>query len=225
MLPNPYERNGLVFWTEPEIKLRRAVEETVVAAITHNLKTQNRGFEVVQIEAPVLTPREFVNNEYSDESRFVTHDDLMLRPETTMGSYAAARTLLNPHHDRKFKLPLVVWQHGKSFRREQDQPTKYMRLKEFYQLEFQIMFSASTAKDYSVELIPEVKRALSLFVGPCRVEPSDRVPHYAKWTQDIVCEANDMEVCSMSRRTDFDLGEVLEIAIGTDRVVYNALAR
>jgi len=229
MLPNPYETNGLVFWTEPEIKLRRAVEETVVAALTHNLKTQNRGFEVIQVEAPVLTPRAFVNSEYSDESRYVTHDDLMLRPETTMGSYAAAKALLNPHNDRKVKVPLVVWQHGKSFRREQDQPTKFMRLKEFYQLEFQILYSHTTAKDYSVDLIPEVRRVLSLFAGPCRVEPSDRVPSYAEWTQDIVCEENDMEICSMSLRNDFDLRNplchVLEVAIGTDRVVYNALRR
>jgi glycyl-tRNA synthetase len=181
-----------------------------------------------------LTPQRFVNPNYSTKDYFIVDDrghcptavegsPLALRPETTMGSYAAAKYLLTSH--LKIRMPLVVWQHGKSFRREQDQPTKHMRLKEFYQLEFQIMYSPTTKNDYSIELIPTVREMVQDMIGPCRIEDSDRIPNYALWTKDVVCEKTGMEVCSISRRTDFDLGDVLEVAIGTDRCVHNFLIK
>ena len=132
-MENLYDSNGLVFWSEDEIRLRRMFEEHVVSALTNKLKARNRAFEFVQVEAPQITPRIFINKNYNDEDMFVLDDRFVLRPETTMGSYQAILHFLGPS-GRSYKTPLVVWQHGKSFRREQDQPTKFMRLKEFYQL-------------------------------------------------------------------------------------------
>lgn len=222
-MDNLYNVNGLVFWTEEEIRLREMFKQHFVSALTANLKTQNRGFEFVQVEAPLITPRIFINKNYTDEDMFVLDDQLVLRPETTMGSYQAILELLSPHNERKIKPPVVVWQHGKSFRREQDQPTKFMRLKEFYQLEFQIAYSMSTANDYSISLIPTMQQAISSMIGPCRVEASDRLPDYSESTMDIICEKNSMEVCSISKRKDLSGLKVLEVAIGTDRCVYNFL--
>lgn len=219
-MENLYESNGLIFWSEDEIRLRQMFEKHFVSAIISNLKTQNFGFEMIQVEAPLLTPKELINKNYSSEDVY-SLDNLVLRPETTMGSYKALEFLLNTHHDRKFKLPLVVWQHGKSFRREQDQPTKFMRLKEFYQLEFQIAYSNTTANDYAIKLIPAVQKAISEMIGPCRVEASDRLPDYSEMTTDIICEKSDMEVCSISKRKDFPTAKILEVAIGTDRCIYN----
>jgi glycyl-tRNA synthetase len=219
-MENLYDSNGLVFWSEDEIRLRRMVEEHVVAALTNTLKTRNRAFEFVQIEAPQITPRVFINKNYSDEDMFVLDDRFVLRPETTMGSYQAILHFLGPA-GRIYKTPLVVWQHGKSFRREQDQPTKFMRLKEFYQLEFQIAYSIGTTDDYSKLVIPAVQKALSELIGPCRTEASDRLPDYAEETTDIICEKTNMEVCSISKRKDLSGLKVLEVAIGTDRCVYN----
>ena len=76
------------------------------------------------------------------------HDGLALRPETTPGSYAYAQHLLNTHSG--YKPPLCVWQAGKSFRREQDQVTKNMRLKEFWQQEFQCIYSSDTLNDWEL---------------------------------------------------------------------------
>jgi glycyl-tRNA synthetase len=215
---NLYERNGLVFWSEDEIRVRDMFVSLLVADVTSCLKTQNRAFEVFRCEAPVLTPSSLVNPNYARDQMFVI-DDLTLRPETTMGSFAYARHLLNPHHERKARLPLAVWQHGKSFRREQDQPTKFMRLKEFHQLELQVLYGPTTATDYSIAVIAQVHRTLSRLLGPCRVEPSDRLPDYAEWTKDVIHEAADMEICSISRRKDFESACVLEVAVGTDRCV------
>jgi glycyl-tRNA synthetase len=204
------------------------------------LKSENKAFEFHQVEAPLLTPRELINPNYTDGDIFVQNPSaegeriVVLRPETTMGSYAYAQFLLNPHRVPKNFPPMVVWQHGKSFRREQDQPTKFMRLKEFHQLEFQIIFSETTANDYSIPLMKTVFEMIQKMIGPCKTEDSDRLPSYAEWTKDIVHLKderfeNDMEVCSVSLRKDFpelnyggkiQKNKVLEVAIGTDRCVH-----
>ena len=215
-----YEKNGLIFWTQEEIKLRRMLEEYFSSEILRSLRKQNAAFSMTQVEAPLLTPIELINKNYTAENIYVL-DDLALRPETTMGSFEFAKWLLNTHNEIKQRVPIVVFQHGKSFRREQDQPTKFMRLKEFYQLEYQIIFSPTTAADYTVNLYPDVLKAVSDMIGECKLEPSERLPDYSESTMDIVCLKSEMEVCSMSKRKDFEGYKVIEIAIGTDRCIYN----
>lgn len=215
-----YDRNGLVFWTEEEILIRENIVNYFVSQMKLALKSQNPAFEFVRVEAPILTPNELINPNYTDEDVF-RNGELTMRPETTMGSYAYIPILLNKHDRPRYKLPLVVWQLGKSFRNEQDQPTKFMRLKEFYQLEFQIVVSDTTMNDYSVKLIPAVQKMISDMIGECYIEDSDRLPSYSEQTTDVVCKENDMEVCSISKRMDCEQGKVLEVAIGVDRCVYN----
>lgn len=221
-MENLYEKNGLVFWNFEEIQLRKMFEDYFLMKLSDSLKQQNKAFEFMQIEAPILTPKQFINQQYTSEDIYQV-DDLCLRPETTMGSYVYAKMLLT--HHKGVKLPLVIWQHGKSFRREQDQVVKNMRLKEFYQMEFQIIYSLSTANDYSVSIIPTVCDMISNMIGSCHVEDSDRIPYYSESTKDVICDKTNMEVCSISKRNDFENAKVLEIAIGTDRCVYNFLNR
>ena len=224
-MQNCYNKNGLVFWTEAQIKAREAIKIKLVDTVSSSLKRANKAFEIIQVEAPLLTPKEYINPNYSDNDYYSVNsvDTLVLRPETTMGSYAYAKYLLE--NQTGTRLPLCIWQHGKSFRREQDQPTKFMRLKEFYQLEFQIIYGLSTANDYSIQLIPQVAIALADIIGDVRIEPSDRLPTYAEWTKDIICKKSNMEVCSISSRKDFENAKVLEIALGTDRLIYNYLEK
>lgn len=224
-MDNLYNSNGLVFWTEEEIRTREMIKDHLMAAVKENLKVQNSAFDFIQVEAPLITPSLLINPNYSNDDIYALDMTHVLRPETTMGSYKALEQLFNPHNPRKVRFPVVVWQHGKSFRREQDQPTKFMRLKEFYQLEFQIAYSPSTSNDYSVSLIPAVQKAISQMIGPCRVEPSDRLPDYSESTTDIVCQLTNMEVCSISKRKDYPGAKILEVAVGTDRCVYNFFNR
>lgn len=215
---NLYDKNGLVFWTETEIKLRRIFEEIFSSSILFELQKQNSAFHMVQMEAPLLTPKNLINPNYTDADTW-SFDELVLRPETTMGSYEYAKILLSGYSDVKYRPPLVVFQHGKSFRREADHPSKFMRLKEFYQLEFQIIFAKNTMNDYSVALYPAVCTILSNIVDKCHLEKSERLPDYSEETIDVICERNSMELCSMSKRKDFENYKVIEIAIGTDRCV------
>lgn len=219
-MKNLYDKNGLIFWNEQQIKLRKIIEEYFSLNIVNNLRKQNSAFQIIQIEAPILTPKEFVNKNYTNEDMYIV-DDLVLRPETTMGSYLFAKELLSTYNNIKYKPPIIVWQHGKSFRKEQDQSTKYMRLKEFYQLEFQIIYGLTTQNDYSIKLYPELLKLFNDLLGECRLEQSDRIPDYSEGTMDIICNKTNMEVSSISKRKDFDGYKVLEIAIGTDRCIYN----
>ena len=223
-MENYYDKNGLIFWSQEEIRLRRQFETYFTTEIEASLKRQNAAFQMVQIEAPLLTPRELINPNYT-ESDIWAFDDIALRPETTMGSFIAAKHLISGFNEIKYRAPIVVWQHGKSFRREQDQPSKFMRLKEFYQLEYQIIFSPNTANDYSLKLYPDVLKMISNIIGRCDMEESDRLPDYSEQTVDIVCAKNSMEVCSMSKRKDLENFKVIEIAIGTDRCVYNFIQK
>lgn len=222
-----YDRNGLVFWTKEQINVRNMIVDRLVYVVTTNLKSQNRGWDFMQVEAPLLTPYRFVNQQYGKDDIYycdpTSPEALVLRPETTMGSYEFAKYMLS--NQTGARLPLCIWQHGKSFRREQDQVTKNMRLKEFYQLEFQCIYSPTTGNDYSVSLMPIVCKALADFCGECKIEPSDRVPDYAEWTNDVVLARTNMELASMSLRKDYPNAKVFEIAVGTDRCMMNFLEK
>lgn len=219
-----YNKNGLIFWTEKEIRLRDEFVRRIVYELSQVLRAQNRAFEFLQVEAPLITPNELINANYSADDVWKLDERFTLRPETTMGSYVAAKELLTTHDDMRAKLPFCVWQHGKSFRREQDQELRHMRLKEFYQLEFQMLYSLTTANDYATKVIPAVAATISSILGKrVRIEASDRLPDYSESTTDIIVKGSDMEVCSISKRKDFEGVKNLEVAIGTDRLVYNFL--
>jgi glycyl-tRNA synthetase len=240
---NLYDVNALVHWDEREILAREAMTGFFAAEVAAMLRRLNPAFDIRRVEAPVLIPRALISPAYANsevwaQERLGAHDhDLVLRPETTPSTYAYMRRLLDSH--QRVKLPLCVWQAGKSFRREQDQPAKHMRLKEFHQMEFQCAYAADTANDYHTACLEPVRRMIAAAVAmPTRLVASDRLPDYAEVTTDVEMWNQDkwMEVCSISRRTDFpgkasfaakgggvverDV-RVLEIAIGLDRLVYN----
>lgn len=216
-MKNIFNVNGLVCWQDQEIELREYLTKHFSLSIKEDLLNQNSAWRFFRIESSVLVPNELIHENYTEDDVFRTSNlSLTLRPETTQGSYEFARQLLK----EKNKLPVCVWQVGKSFRNEQTQPTKNMRLKEFYQLEFQCIFSPSTQKDYSVSLVEAVKNVISSFIGDCVLEDSDRLPVYSEWTKDVICSKNGMEVCSISSRNDFENQKVIEVAIGLDRCVY-----
>lgn len=241
-----YDVNGLVMWTSDELRLRRQFTDNLVAAVTKALFQTNPAWTIVEIEAPLLMPRSLINPNYTNEDIFVqesatpTDAQLVLRPETTPGSYAAARMLFDTHTGTK--PPLCVWQMGKSFRREQDQPSKHMRLKEFYQLEFQCIYTDDTMNDYHGALLEPVRKSIEdILALPTRIVDSDRLPSYSEITKDVEAWNSDkwMEIASISRRNDFpgtftfsgkkgnvERGlKVAECAVGMDRILYNYFER
>ena len=220
--------NGLVHWTEAEIKAREWLIDAFSIGVRDILLDMNRAWDIRRIEGPVLVPRDMVSSAYTgDDVYFQDGGDLALRPETTATTYAWMNELLSTHSGAR--LPLCVWQAGKSFRREQDQPTKFMRLKEFHQLEFQCAYSADTANDYHANCLDGMLGLFDRLIPQAvSMAASDRLPDYAETTMDIEADLADrrMELCSISRRKDFPTRWrdrdvlVLEIAIGLDRCVW-----
>ena len=247
-----FNTNGLMFWTNEEIKLREHFIEHFANRVESILWRENQAWRLVRVEAPMLTPTSLLNPNYTQEDVFwqmnqgMSDGDytLSLRPETTPGSYIYAQHLLTTHSGHK--PPLCVWQAGKSFRREQDQVIKNMRLKEFWQQEFQCIYAADTSNDYLTAILEPMRSVISMKLGYplelSRIVESDRLPSYSQITMDIEINNGDkwMEVCSISRRTDYPdelvfSGKngiriekdalVLEIAIGLDRCLYCYEAR
>ena len=134
-----------------------------------------------------------------------------MRPETTKGSYHLAKEIIDSK-SKKY-LPICVWQVGKSFRLEQTKPLTKMRLKEFYQMEYQFIMSDSTMADWPTHM----ESHISSFLGASIVD-SDRLPSYSTQTHDL--EIEGVEIASCSLRNDFGEGfKVYEMAFGIDRLL------
>lgn len=228
-----YAANGLPILSEHDLVLKQYLTRTICLGIKALLKKQNPAWDMVEIESPCLIPRALVNQNYSDDDMWAQAGgaDLVLKPETTPASYLYLEHLLS--HDQG-RPPLVVWQCSKSFRREQDQATKHCRFKEFYQQEFQCVYSADTKNDYQANIIGGLAELLMNCVGlPTRIVLSDRLPDYSLKTLDVEVFNGDkwMEICSCSVRQDFSYAPqfkgksikclCLEIAVGIDRLIYN----
>jgi glycyl-tRNA synthetase len=240
---NLFNVNSLVHWEEREINMRDHMVRFFSEEVRTFLRSANPAWDVRRVEAPALTPRALISDAYTNADIWVqeqlaeTDAPLVLRPETTPSTYIYMQHILGNHS--KTRLPLCVWQAGRSYRREQEQATKHMRLKEFWQLEFQCAYTADSGNDYHAAALEPVRRMIAALIPlPTRIVPSDRLPAYSQTTVDVEVDNGDkwMEVCSISRRTDFPeryrtqpkkgpaLEQdvlVLEIAIGLDRCVYN----
>ena len=214
--------NGLMSFTEDEILDRQYLKAKIIQGVQNILLECNRGWLFKEIESTSLIPNEFINVEYSQEDYFKIDDKLSLKPETTATSYLYAKYLMTHN---SIKPPLCVFQASKSYRKEQDQVVKHMRLKEFYQLEFQGIYSNGTKNDYQSNIIESLAKLVQQVLKlNTRIVLSDRLPSYSLKTIDIEVFNGDkwMEICSVSKRNDFDEDHtVVEIAFGLDRLLYN----
>jgi glycyl-tRNA synthetase len=220
-----YQVGGLRFWTEQEISYREYCLCVLKDAIYKTLGDINRAWTFHRVEGPVISPRSLVSTAYDENDIWTLHaslgeDSACLRAETTATSYAYARHL-------NIKPPVCIWQAGKSFRRETNDgasPSK-LRFLEFWQAEFQCIYSASTKADYRGVVLPALSAQVEWLTGSkSRIVQSDRLPSYSESTMDIEawCETKErfFEIASVSIRTDYhpDM-RVLEIAFGLDRLV------
>lgn len=240
-----YDFGGLRFWTEREILARERICAQITDTIKRSLREVNQAWAFERVDTPLIIPRSRLNPAYTGDDAFFLRDpmgetEMVLRAETTDGSYTIARHLLKTTN---MKPPLGVWQLGQSFRRELSDgaSASNLRFNGFYQLEFQLVYASDTHFDYGVMLRARLAALVARITGlETRIVPSDRLPPYSEETMDIevfwraptkVAASADYtgewkEVCSMSRRTDFpqDHGfkkdlKVFEVAFGADRMV------
>lgn len=237
LINEEYDRQKMFMIEKNDFSLRSEFVEWVMTASLRDKEAFCQKFSHPPLPDMILEDAEFPRQNdqmWRDawiKDRNIKVQSFALRPETTPASYAWMADKLK---EQSLKLPYCVWQSNKSFRREQDQASKHMRLKEFTQQEFQCAFTESTADDYQTYLAPLVKTMIEEMIHcPTRLVSSDRLPLYSKRTWDVEAWNSEkwMEICSISLRTDFPMTYkprpnkeekilVLEVAIGLDRCVY-----
>jgi len=152
---------------------------------------------------------------------------LCLRPETTRGSLMVLPMLFPQQSNLEKNLPVCVWQHGLSFRVEQDKSFGNLRFKTFYQMEFQLVYAEGTKADYygsAVRFCREILAFIFPAIGISVVDlkGSNDLPFYSAATSDLYLKqssGNSHEVIAVSQRTDFDY-PVVEISCGLDRLTH-----
>lgn len=205
--------NSTVMWDELEIERRDQYVRQIVLILTSSWQKLNPAVKFRRVETPILTPDKYLTGHDAVGFPLVSTglSGIVLRPETTAGTLEAFRSMDVP----KKMLPMCVWQHGKSFRNESNSETmraSKLRLREFWQLEFQLICSEGTQAPYLAESLDSL---IDNFGGEKVIV--DDLPHYSKMTLDW--EINGIEVASLSQRTDLEGYDLFEVAIGTDRLV------
>lgn len=227
-----YGTHQLPFWNSEEILFRNVSKELIVKKLYRTLTNINPAWKFEEVEGPLLTPQVAMSSAYTAKDIWITdgkigEDMVSLRAETTQSSYLYLEHLLNGHNKPHFKAPLCVYQCGKSFRKEANEGASASKLRffEFYQLEFQCLYSIDTGADYVHPVIDSASQVIGKLTNlPTRAIPSDRLPYYSDSTMDVEIQLSDnvwREMASISQRHDFPNPKykILEVAIGLDRIV------
>jgi len=217
-LPKNYP-HGLVWYDEYDLLLRESTVRLITSRLKQILRGINPGIKFVQVETPTLIPAEYLQSHIDTGFELIKANKLYLRPETTRGTFEALKLIYPQESQLKKALPVCIWQVGKSYRNEQTRPFSELRFKEFYQLEYQLVYTEDTKVDYHQHIASSLIKYLGrLLPGAYPVKiiiPKDKLPHYSIKTTDIYVE--NCEIVGISNRTDFDC-PVLEIACGLDRI-------
>lgn len=218
--------NGLPVWSERDIEKRLYIEKDFAIMFKEVFHSVRPNREMIRIETSPLIHTNFLKH----KGTFTAHPDcvktsidaVVLRNETTLGSYMAAEHFMS----NKVKIPFCVWQSGMSFRDEDMYRDANHRYRAFHQLEFQVFCLKPIDNEVDSIFMPMVHQLEARIKYACikEVKKEDR-PSYSLDTLDL--EIGGVEIASMSRRHDFPILqagserkiEVLEFAFGSDRLV------
>ena len=207
--------NATVYWNEREILRRESLIREIPALLLCGWQNLNPSVKMRRCETPILTPPDYLKSHIDTGFNLIKAGESYLRPETTIGTYTAIDMDFPDKAAMKKWLPMCYWQVGCSFREESNPDTmrvSKLRLRQFYQMEFQLFASAGSKAPY-------LETALDLLVknyGGSH-KSADELPHYSEKTLDWFI--GDLEIAGCSIRKDWQYGMVFEIAIGLDRLV------
>ena len=214
--------NATIMWNEQEIEERESLVRIIPSIIKSAWTNLNSAVKMARVEMPcICNTSDFSSHISEGFPVMLLHNPphTMLRPETTASTIAALKIMYpNPNQIAK-QLPLCLWQVGKSFRNEENSGTMRstkLRLREFYQIEFQLFAQDGTKADYIGFAID----ALCKRFGGEKILVGDP-PHYSESTIDW--DLDNIEVASCSVRKDWDGGMLFEVSIGLDRLVHHIL--
>jgi hypothetical protein len=113
-------------YNDNELETRENLIRYFTRYLSLELNKVNPAFRFIRIETPVLTMRKTLRGEAWTP-----------RKSMTAAAFNAAQELLTEKTSPKYRLPLVIWQHG-----------KILDQREIYTLEYQILFSKTTGAKY-----------------------------------------------------------------------------
>lgn len=201
-----FNSNGFVWWNEEEIEKRESLARELVTSVRKTLYDMNAAIQMFRVETPCLMPQEWAKGHlpfYLVDNRFA------LRGESTRGTYEVMNGL-------SAKLPVCLYQINKSFRDEKTKAIRLSnyRLREFWQIEFQLFYSPDTKADYHQLFVDSFHG-----FGKSVELPENDLPPYSVRTTDL--EIDGTEIASLSTRKDFRV-PVFEMSFGLDRLVMKA---
>jgi hypothetical protein len=206
-------------WSEQEIVYRENLIREIPIVLKKSWCELNPIIQFERCETPILVPASYLDSHISKGFELINtdNDNGYLRPETTIGTITAFNDKFPIESQMKKRLPYCMWQVGCSFRNEKNadgfRATK-LRLKQFYQIEFQLFASSGTHADY---LNTALDALIKNYGGEKVILEESDLPHYSSKTIDW--EINGIEVASCSQRMDWQNGIIYEVAIGLDRLV------
>lgn len=219
--------NSTVMWDELEIIKRESLIREIPIIINDAWYGLNPAVHMRRCETPCLVPGKELKSHIENKFQLMKlhkegkiefiDNDVYLRPETTSGTYEYLRALFpqSTHLNKRF--PYCLWQAGISFRDEENSEgmrASKLRLRQFWQLEFQLFTSPGTMAPY---LTVALDSLIANYGGESiRIDDID-LPHYSEMTLDW--EIKGIEVASLSCRKDWQYGKVFEVAIGLDRLI------
>ncbi|MDE2000334.1 MAG: hypothetical protein KGI52_15565 [Burkholderiales bacterium] len=212
----PFYTNATVMWDEREISMRESLVREIPLLLSHTWRKLNPAVHMERVETPILTPASHLQSHIDAKFELIdTGKRGYLRPETTAGTYEAARLMYRNVPQLLKRLPFCLWQVGLSFRDEAKPDTmraSKLRLVQFYQMEFQLFAPNTTGAPY-------IHAALAALIGRYggRMVTAADLPHYSDSTIDWYM--GELEVAGCSIRNDWPHGRVYEVAIGIDRLV------
>lgn len=203
-------QNGLVCWNEQEIVKRESLADELLADVKRTLYEINHAIQVFRVETPCMIPQDMAKGHLP---HYLIDDRYAMRGESTKGTYFMQDKI-------DYRLPVCLYQINKSFRDEKSEAIRLskFRLREFWQMEFQLFYSPDTKADYHEMFVDKFfnETAGAKWGIPKELTPEE-LPPYSLRTTDFEMDGM-LEVASLSTRKDYKV-PVFEISFGLDRLV------
>lgn len=190
-------------WHQHHLETRDSLVEYFTRCLERELGKINSAFRFMRIETPILLPFTVDKGKLQTVQIRLDNEELVLRQNTMTGAYEASKDILSGKAGQKHKLPIVVWQHGKVFEKINGV------LKEFYHLEYQVLFSKTTGMPYSPTIAQACVNMVYKQCGATHevVKPESFIT-YAEDNNDLLF--------SIRERDDFWAGKNIEVVLNLD---------
>jgi hypothetical protein len=196
-------------WNEHELETRDSIIKYFTRYLGLRLTKINPAFRFVRIETPILLSLDIARKTQRSIEIRLDDQTLQLRTSTQSGALEAGHDFLNGKDGIKQKLPVVIWQHGKVFNRLNG------RIHETYSLEYQVLFSASTAASYREHLRTASESMLKKTCGEIYLDDYDSYD-----PSDVYCAEGTGDPLLTIRDHDATwAGKCLELVVHLDNCV------